>query len=44
MKFFHRATDVKKVKPEDNVVDGDVTLASDVDSGSDDDDPRVANL
>ena len=37
----HQATDVT---PEDNVVNGDVTLARDVDGGSDDDHPRVASL
>ena len=35
---------MKNVTPEDNVVNGDVTLACDVDGGSDDDHPRVASL
>ena len=35
---------MKNVTPEDDVVNGDVTLARDVDSGSDDDHPGVASL
>ena len=35
---------MKNVTPEDDVVNGDVTLARDVDSGSNDNHPRVASL